>query len=147
MCSTVKLPSEKTLITLFTFLQINIQREKSYLAWYLQVFLVHFLKPLLYYLLIFYPVISYNLFQIPGRLKLTNQAVIFKNSKTGKVEQIQATEIESISKQRIAATPGLRLMLKNGSMYRFGGFNETVSSAFDNYITLYFCVWIFFLCG
>ncbi|KAG8192979.1 hypothetical protein JTE90_028100 [Oedothorax gibbosus] len=62
---------------------------------------------------------------ISGRLKLTNQAVIFKNSKTGKVEQIPAADVESISKQRVAATPGLRIMLNSGTMYRFTGFNET----------------------
>ncbi|CAL1275119.1 unnamed protein product [Larinioides sclopetarius] len=61
---------------------------------------------------------------IPGRLKLTNQTIIFKSNKTGKVDQIQASEIESIKWQRLAATQGLRIFLQNGTMFRFGGFNE-----------------------
>lgn len=60
----------------------------------------------------------------PGRLKLTNQLVIFKNSKTGKVDQIQSSDIENIKWQRLAASFGLRFMLKSGQMFRFGGFNE-----------------------
>ncbi|GFQ67347.1 FACT complex subunit SSRP1 [Trichonephila clavata] len=62
---------------------------------------------------------------IPGRLKLTNQTIIFKNNKTGKVDQIQASEIESIKWQRLAAAQGLRIMLQGGNMYRFCGFAET----------------------
>lgn len=61
---------------------------------------------------------------IPGRLILNHQAVIFKNSKTGKLDQIQSTELDSIKWMRIAATHGLRIMLKNGTMFRFAGFNE-----------------------
>lgn len=60
----------------------------------------------------------------PGRLKFTNQLVIFKNSKTGKVDQIQSSDIDNIKWQRLAASFGLRFMLKNGQLYRFGGFTE-----------------------
>uniref|UniRef100_V5IJS3 FACT complex subunit SSRP1 n=1 Tax=Ixodes ricinus TaxID=34613 RepID=V5IJS3_IXORI len=59
-----------------------------------------------------------------GRLKMTNQAVVFKNSKTGKVEQVQGPDIESIDWQRLGAGYGLRIMMKNGTMYRFGGFQD-----------------------
>lgn len=59
-----------------------------------------------------------------GRLKMTNQGVVFKNSKTGKVEQVQGSDMESISWQRLGAGYGLRVMMKNGSMYRFGGFQD-----------------------
>ncbi|XP_015930923.1 FACT complex subunit Ssrp1 [Parasteatoda tepidariorum] len=61
---------------------------------------------------------------VPGRLKLTNQSVIFKNNKTGKVDQIQASEIESVRWQRLAAHPGLRILLKSGVLHRFGGFQD-----------------------
>ncbi|GBO27768.1 FACT complex subunit Ssrp1, partial [Araneus ventricosus] len=67
---------------------------------------------------------EYGLGRIPGRLKLTNQTIIFKSNKTGKVDQIQASEIESIKWQRLAATQGLRIFLQNGTLFRFGGFNE-----------------------
>uniref|UniRef100_T1JNC3 FACT complex subunit SSRP1 n=1 Tax=Strigamia maritima TaxID=126957 RepID=T1JNC3_STRMM len=60
-----------------------------------------------------------------GRLKLTNQAIIFKNSKTGKVDQIQASDIEAVSWQRLAKGHGLRVITKNELLYRFGGLKET----------------------
>lgn len=59
-----------------------------------------------------------------GRLKMTNQGVVFKNSKTGKVEQVQGSDMESISWQRLGAGYGLRIMMKTGGMYRFGGFQD-----------------------
>ncbi|KAH7957478.1 hypothetical protein HPB52_019225 [Rhipicephalus sanguineus] len=55
---------------------------------------------------------------------MTNQGVVFKNSKTGKVEQVQGSDMESISWQRIGAGYGLRIMMKSGGMYRFGGFQD-----------------------
>ncbi|XP_037570526.1 FACT complex subunit SSRP1 [Dermacentor silvarum] len=61
---------------------------------------------------------------IPGRLKMTSQGVVFKNSKTGKVERVQGSEMESISWQRLGAGYGLRIMMKTGGMCRFGGFQE-----------------------
>ncbi|XP_035206480.1 FACT complex subunit Ssrp1-like [Stegodyphus dumicola] len=77
---------------------------------------------------------------IPGRLKLTNQAAIFKNNKTGKVDQIQASEIESLKWQRLATTHGLRLMLKNGTVYRFGGFQETDREKLEKFFSSNFSI-------
>ncbi|GIY29907.1 FACT complex subunit SSRP1 [Caerostris darwini] len=70
---------------------------------------------------------------IPGRLKLTNQTIIFKSNKTGKVDQIQSAEIESIKWLRVAATQGLRIMLLSGTMYRFGGFNDNDHDKLGNF--------------
>ncbi|XP_054717717.1 FACT complex subunit Ssrp1-like [Uloborus diversus] len=75
---------------------------------------------------------------IPGRLKLTNQTAIFKNNKTGKLDQIQASEIESIKWMRLANNHGLRIMLKNGTMYRFGGFVETDHDKLGKFFTTNF---------
>lgn len=60
----------------------------------------------------------------PGRLKLTDQHIIFKNSKTGKVEQITASDLDVVNWQRLVGTWGIRIFLKNGTLYRFGGFKE-----------------------
>uniref|UniRef100_A0A6M2DTY7 FACT complex subunit SSRP1 n=1 Tax=Xenopsylla cheopis TaxID=163159 RepID=A0A6M2DTY7_XENCH len=60
----------------------------------------------------------------PGRLKLTEQAIIFKNSKTGKVEQINANDLEVVNFQKFVSSWGLRIFLKNGTLRRFGGFKE-----------------------
>ncbi|XP_049816912.1 FACT complex subunit Ssrp1 isoform X2 [Schistocerca nitens] len=59
-----------------------------------------------------------------GRLKLTDQHIIFKNSKTGKVEQINASDLELVNWQRLVGSWGIRLFLKNGILHRFAGFKE-----------------------
>lgn len=59
-----------------------------------------------------------------GRLKLTNESIIWKSDKTGKVEEISADDIENANFQRIVGHFGLRLFLKNGSLHRFTGFKE-----------------------
>ncbi|XP_012055874.1 PREDICTED: FACT complex subunit Ssrp1 [Atta cephalotes] len=61
----------------------------------------------------------------PGRLKLTDQHLIFKNQKTGKVEQISASDMEVVNYQKFIGTWGLRIFLKNGTLHRFKGFKES----------------------
>ncbi|KAL1498349.1 hypothetical protein ABEB36_009162 [Hypothenemus hampei] len=61
----------------------------------------------------------------PGKLKMTDQNIIFKNSKTGKVEQISAADFEVVNFQNFAGTWGIRVFLKNGSLYRYAGFKES----------------------
>lgn len=60
----------------------------------------------------------------PGRLKLTDQHLIFKNQKTGKVEQISASDMEMVNYQKFIGTWGLRIFLKNGTLHRFRGFKD-----------------------
>ncbi|XP_036333472.1 FACT complex subunit Ssrp1 [Rhagoletis pomonella] len=61
----------------------------------------------------------------PGRLKLTDQHIIFKNNKTGKVEQIAAEDIELINSQKFVGNWGLRIFTKNGTLHRFCGFRDS----------------------
>ncbi|CAH2096014.1 unnamed protein product [Euphydryas editha] len=61
---------------------------------------------------------------VPGRLKMTDQNIVFKNSKTGKVEQISANDIDLVNFQKFIGSWGLRLFLKNGTLHRYGGFKE-----------------------
>lgn len=58
---------------------------------------------------------------------MTDTNIIFKNSKTGKVEQIAGTDIELVNFQKFPSSWGIRLFMKNGSLHRFGGFKEGVS--------------------
>ncbi|KAG9511046.1 FACT complex subunit SSRP1, partial [Fragariocoptes setiger] len=60
-----------------------------------------------------------------GRLKMVPQNLIFKNSKTGKVEHINKSDIQSIEWQRLALNYGVRIMMKSGNFYRIGGFKES----------------------
>ncbi|XP_044734685.1 FACT complex subunit Ssrp1 [Chrysoperla carnea] len=61
----------------------------------------------------------------PGRLKMTDQNIIFKNSKTGKVEQVASSEIDLVNFQKFPSSWGLRIFLKNGALHRFSGFKES----------------------
>ncbi|CAG2182700.1 unnamed protein product, partial [Oppiella nova] len=60
-----------------------------------------------------------------GRLKLTNSQVIFKSSKTGKVETMSGSDIDSILWHRMAGDYALRVMSRSGQMSRFAGFNDS----------------------
>lgn len=61
----------------------------------------------------------------PGRLKMTEQNIVFKNKKTGKVEQINAPDLDFVNWQKLVGTWALRIFLKNGSLHRFSGFKES----------------------
>ncbi|XP_059051992.1 FACT complex subunit Ssrp1 [Achroia grisella] len=73
---------------------------------------------------------------VPGRLKMTDQSIVFKNSKTGKVEQISANDIELVNFQKFIGSWGLRVFMKNGTLHRYGGFKdgeqEKVAKFFKN---------------
>ncbi|KAL3288710.1 hypothetical protein HHI36_003145 [Cryptolaemus montrouzieri] len=71
----------------------------------------------------------------PGKLKMTDQNIVFKNSKTGKVEQIQANELEDVFFQNFAGSLGLRVFLKNGTLYRFAGFKESEKEKLAKYFS------------
>ncbi|PSN31544.1 FACT complex subunit Ssrp1 [Blattella germanica] len=71
----------------------------------------------------------------PGKLKLTDQHIIFKNSKTGKVEQISASDMDIVNWQKLVGTWGLRIFLKNGTLHRFSGFKETEQEKVAKFFT------------
>jgi len=52
---------------------------------------------------------------------------VFKNVKTGKVEQLTSSDIEFVNWQKLVGTCGIRIFLKNGNLHRYCGFNESVS--------------------
>lgn len=64
------------------------------------------------------------IFQSSGRLKLTDQNIIFKNSKTGKVDQMSGNDIDVVNYQRFVGSFGLRIFTKTGSLVRFIGFKS-----------------------
>nr|BAK63191.1 FACT complex subunit SSRP1 [Pan troglodytes] len=63
--------------------------------------------------------------QNDGRLRLSRQGIIFKNSKTGKVDNIQAGELTEGIWRRVALGHGLKLLTKNGHVYKYDGFRES----------------------
>ncbi|KNC34603.1 hypothetical protein FF38_09360 [Lucilia cuprina] len=70
----------------------------------------------------------------PGRLKMTEQQIVFKNSKTGKVEQIAADDIDLINSQKFVGTWGLRIFTKNGNLHRFVGFKDSENEKLGKFI-------------
>lgn len=58
------------------------------------------------------------------RIFFRPQKIIFKNIKTGKTSTISSDEVLSIDWQRMATDHGLRIILTNGTLHRFDGFNE-----------------------
>jgi structure-specific recognition protein 1 len=63
---------------------------------------------------------------MPGKLKFTTNEIIFKQAKTGHVENISADHIDLLNWQRIAGRWGLRVFTKDGILNRFGPFREQV---------------------
>ena len=53
---------------------------------------------------------------------MTDQNIIFKNGKTGKVEQLSASELDTVLFQNVIGMWCLRIFLKNGTLHRFFGF-------------------------
>ncbi|KAL8589458.1 hypothetical protein ACOMHN_061669 [Nucella lapillus] len=60
----------------------------------------------------------------PGRLKLQRNSVIFKNSKTGKVDQFQTSELQKSLWLKRARGHCLKMVLKTGHIHRYDGFKE-----------------------
>ncbi|XP_043541096.1 FACT complex subunit SSRP1-like, partial [Chiloscyllium plagiosum] len=61
---------------------------------------------------------------IDGRLRLSHHTIVFKNSKTGKVDSVQASDVSDGVWRRVARGYGIRLQLKNGNLCKFDGFRE-----------------------
>lgn len=59
-----------------------------------------------------------------GRLKLSKQGITFKNSKTGKVDQVHAEDVEKTNWLRVARGYELKLYTNNGGIYKYDGFKD-----------------------
>ena len=71
--------------------------------------------------------IGFIYFQNPGRLRLQSNAVIFKNIKTGKVDNMSSDDIEEVKWLMRARGHCLKFLLKSGNIHRFDGLKEAVS--------------------
>ncbi|GJQ80341.1 Ssrp [Trypoxylus dichotomus] len=71
----------------------------------------------------------------PGKLKMGVQNIIFKNSKTGKVEQIQVGDMDIVNFQNFVSSWGLRIFLKSGTLHRFAGFKDTDKEKIAKYFS------------
>ncbi|XP_059819120.1 FACT complex subunit SSRP1-like [Hypanus sabinus] len=62
---------------------------------------------------------------VDGRLRLSRQNIVFKNSKTGKVDSVLASEVRDGVWRRVARGYGLKLQLHSGGLYKYDGFRES----------------------
>lgn len=58
-------------------------------------------------------------------MKLAESMIQFKNEKTGKVNTINASELDGLNWQRLGNRPGIKMRFTNGKKMRFGGFKDS----------------------
>uniref|UniRef100_UPI00358EAF68 FACT complex subunit SSRP1 isoform X1 n=2 Tax=Myxine glutinosa TaxID=7769 RepID=UPI00358EAF68 len=59
-----------------------------------------------------------------GRLKLSGQSVLFKSSRTGRVENVPGADLAAGTWRRVARGHGLLLRTRSGVVHKFDGFKE-----------------------
>uniref|UniRef100_A0A914CW44 FACT complex subunit SSRP1 n=1 Tax=Acrobeloides nanus TaxID=290746 RepID=A0A914CW44_9BILA len=60
-----------------------------------------------------------------GQLRLGTQNVLFKDTDTGKLQTISIDDIEGVKWIHLATKPGVKLIMKDGNILRFGGFKDS----------------------
>uniref|UniRef100_A0A672QG22 FACT complex subunit SSRP1 n=1 Tax=Sinocyclocheilus grahami TaxID=75366 RepID=A0A672QG22_SINGR len=66
-----------------------------------------------------------------GRLRFSKQTVVYKNSKTGKVDSIPVPELTQAQWRRVCLGHGIKLCTSTGNIYKYDGFKDTVPLHFD----------------
>lgn len=64
--------------------------------------------------------------QNDGRLRFSKQNVVYKSSKTGKVDSIPAGELNLAQWRRVCLGHGIKLGTSMGHIYKYDGFRDTV---------------------
>ncbi|MCJ8733791.1 hypothetical protein PDJAM_G00227710 [Pangasius djambal] len=60
-----------------------------------------------------------------GRLRFSKQSVVYKSSKTGKVDSIPASDLSLAQWRRVCLGHGIKLATSNGHIYKYDGFKDT----------------------
>ncbi|KAI4819245.1 hypothetical protein KUCAC02_004501 [Chaenocephalus aceratus] len=60
-----------------------------------------------------------------GRLRFSKQTVVYKSSKTGKVDSIPAAELNLAHWRRVCLGHGIKLGTNSGHVYKYDGFRDT----------------------
>lgn len=80
------------------------------------------------------------LLQNDGRLRFSKQNVVYKSSKTGKVDNIPASELNLAQWRRVCLGHGIKLGTSTGHVYKYDGFRDTVSLGHTLHACWLFCV-------
>ncbi|XP_076878505.1 FACT complex subunit SSRP1a [Brachyhypopomus gauderio] len=60
-----------------------------------------------------------------GRLRFGRQSVVYKSSKTGKVDSIHATDLSLAQWRRVCLGHGIKLATTSGHVYKYDGFKDS----------------------
>ncbi|KAL2097366.1 hypothetical protein ACEWY4_006573 [Coilia grayii] len=60
-----------------------------------------------------------------GRLRFSKQTVVYKNSKTGKVDSIPVLELTEAQWRRVCLGNGIKLVTSTGHVYKYDGFRDS----------------------
>ncbi|XP_020783995.2 FACT complex subunit SSRP1a [Boleophthalmus pectinirostris] len=60
-----------------------------------------------------------------GRLRFSKQNVVYKSSKTGKVDSIAASDLNQAQWRRVCLGHGIKLGTSSGHIYKYDGFKDT----------------------
>ncbi|XP_063814622.1 FACT complex subunit SSRP1 isoform X1 [Pseudophryne corroboree] len=75
-----------------------------------------------------------------GRLRLSKTGLMYKNSKTGKVENIAAADLSEGVWRRVALGYGIKLLTSAGHVYKYDGFREAEYEKLSDYFKTHFRV-------
>ncbi|XP_069089141.1 FACT complex subunit SSRP1 isoform X2 [Pleurodeles waltl] len=75
-----------------------------------------------------------------GRLRLSKQGIIFKNNKTGRVDNIQGTDLSEGLWRRVALGHGIKLTTKAGHVYKYDGFRDGEFDKLSEFLKSHFRV-------
>ncbi|KAM4032902.1 FACT complex subunit SSRP1 [Anomaloglossus baeobatrachus] len=75
-----------------------------------------------------------------GRLRLSKTGVMYKNSKTGKVENIAAADLSEGMWRRVALGHGIKLVTRAGHVYKYDGFREAEYDKISDFFKTHFHV-------
>lgn len=70
-----------------------------------------------------------------GRIKLANTGVVFKSTKTGKVESIPFGDIESVKWMKVARGYRLKVVMTSGYTHLFDGFKEAEFDSLKEFLS------------
>ena len=70
-----------------------------------------------------------------GKLKLHKNGVVFKNNKTGKVEQLNSSDLTSVKWMKVAFGYEVKFVLNSGAQFKFEGFKESDFDKISNFIS------------
>ncbi|KAL0202966.1 hypothetical protein M9458_000984, partial [Cirrhinus mrigala] len=68
-----------------------------------------------------------------GRLRFSKQTVVYKSSKTGKVDSIPVPELTQAQWRRVCLGHGIKLCTSTGNIYKYDGFKDTDLEKISDY--------------